>query len=118
MMNQKFIKSVVLGGLVASSLVLGSYKANATGFHQGINHNGMSVTSAKFYEVLAKTKFDQLVYNFGRPDDIQSLKDTSGAKVGTVWVYRDAVKVENNMRDARIVVIDGKLQYATLADPT
>ena len=113
-MNQKFIKSALLGGLVAGSLALGSFNANATGFHQEIIHNGMTISSAKFYEVLGKTNFDQLVYNFGRPDDIQTLKNTSGEKIGSVWVYNHAVKVENNMRDARIVVIDNKLQYATL----
>lgn len=117
-MDQKFIKSILLGSLVVGNLAFGSFKANATGFHQGMNHSGIAVSSTKFYEVLAQTKFDQLVYNFGRPDDIQTLKDTSGAKVGSVWVYHHAVKDENNMRDAHFVIIDEKVQYATLSDPS
>jgi hypothetical protein len=115
-MNQKFIKSAVLVGLVASSLVLGSFKANAGGFHEGNNNNGIAVSSDKFYQVLAHTNIDHLGYNFGAPDEIQSLKDTTGAKVGYVWVYHNAVQKEDNKQDAHFVIIDGKLQYATLSD--
>ncbi len=115
-MNQKFIKSAVLGGLVASSLVLGSFKANAAGFHAGSNNNGIAVSSDKFYQVLAKTNMDRLGYNFGAPDEIQTLKDTTGAKVGSVWVYHNAVQKEDGKQDAHFVIIDGKLQYATLSD--
>jgi hypothetical protein len=114
-MNQKFIKSVVLGGLVASSLALGTFKANAAGFHEGNNNNGIAVSSDKFYQVLAKTNMDRLGYNFGAPDEIQTLKDTTGAKVGSVWVYHNAVQKEDGKQDAHFVIIDGKLQYATLS---
>jgi hypothetical protein len=115
-MNQKFIKSATLVGLVATALVFGSFKANATGFHEGKNNNGISVSADKFYQVLAKTNIDYLGYNFGAPDEIQVLKDTSGAKVGYVWVYHNAVQNEENKQDAHFVIIDGKLQYATLSD--
>jgi hypothetical protein len=115
-MNQKFIKSVLLGSLVASSLVFGALKANAAGFHEGNNNNGIAVSSTKFYQLLAKTNMDHLGYNFGAPDEIQTLKDTTGAKVGSVWVYHDAVQKEDGKQDAQFVIINGKLQYATLSD--
>lgn len=115
-MNQKFIKSATLVSLVASALIFGSFKANATGFHEGHNNNGITVSTDKFYQVLAKTNIDHLGYNFGAPDEIQALKDTNGATVGYVWVYRNAVQNEASKQDAHFVIIDGKLQYATLSD--
>jgi hypothetical protein len=115
-MNQKFIKSIVVSGLVASSLMFGALKANAAGFHEGINNDGIAVSSAKFYELLANTKTDHLGYNFGAPDEIQTLKDTAGAKVGTVWIYHDAVQKDGTKQDAQFVIIDGELQYATLSN--
>jgi hypothetical protein len=115
-MNQKFIKSTALVSLVVTGLVFGSFKANATGFHEGNNNNGIAVSTDKFYQILAKTNIDHLGYNFGAPDEIQALKDTTGAKVGYVWVYHDAVQNEESKQDAHFVIIDGKLQYATLSD--
>lgn len=115
-MNQKFIKSATLVSMVVSALVFGSFKANATGFHEGNNNNGISVSSGKFYQLLAKTNIDHLGYNFGAPDEIQALKDTTGFKVGYVWIYRNAVQNEESNQDAHFVIIDGKLQYATLSD--
>ncbi len=114
-MNQKFIKNVFTGSLLVGSLVVSSLQANAEGFHEGLNNHGKAISSAKFYEVLANTKMDYLGYNFGKPDEIQTLKDISGASVGSVWVYRDAVQKDNSMQDAHFVIIDGKLQYATLS---
>ncbi|MGB7816779.1 MAG: hypothetical protein WBL28_10565 [Methylotenera sp.] len=115
-MNQKFIKNVFINGLLVGGLAVSSMQANAEGFHKGINNNGKTISSTKFYEMLAKTKMDHLGYNFGKPDEIQTLKDTSGARVGSVWVYHDAVQKENGVRDANFVIIDGELQYATLSD--
>lgn len=115
-MNQKFIKSIFLGSLVAACLALGSFKANAAGFHEGNNNNGIAISPAQFNAVLAKTKMDYLGYNFGAPDEIQALKDTTGARVGSVWVYHNAVKKDNNLQDAHFVIVNGKLQYATLSD--
>ena len=113
-MNQKFISKVIINSLLASSLIASSLQANAEGFHEGLNNNGKTISSAKFYEMLAKTKIDHLGYNFGKPDEIQTLKDISGARVGSVWVYHDAVKKDNSMQDAHFVIIKGELQYATL----
>jgi hypothetical protein len=115
-MNQKFIKNVFINSLVVSSLAVASLQANAEGFHEGLNNNGIAVSSTKFYQVLAKTNMDHLGYNFGAPDEIQTLKDTKGAKVGSVWIYHDAVQKEGEKQDAQFVIIDGKLQYATLSD--
>jgi hypothetical protein len=115
-MNQKFIKSAALVGLVTSALIFGSFKANATGFHEGRINNGITVSTDKFYQVLAKTNIDHLGYNFGAPDEIQALKDTKGDTVGYVWVYHNAVQNESSKQDVHFVIVDGKLQYATLSD--
>ena len=115
-MNQKFISKIIINSLLASSLIASSLQANAEGFHEGLNNNGKTISSAKFYEMLAKTKIDHLGYNFGKPDEIQTLKDTSGARVGSVWVYHDAVQKDNSLQDARFVIIKGELQYATLSN--
>jgi hypothetical protein len=115
-MNQKFIDNVFINTLLVGGLVVASLQANAEGFHEGLNNHGKAISSAKFYEVLAKTKMDHLGYNFGKPDEIQTLKDTSGARVGSVWVYHDAVQKESGMQDAHFVIIKGELQYATLSD--
>ncbi len=117
-MNQKFISKSVINAVLVSGLVVSSLQANAAGFHEGNNNNGIAISSAKFYEVLANTKTEYLGYNFGAPDEIQSLKDTLGTKVGSVWIYHDAVKKENGMQDAHFVIINGQLQFATLSDQT
>ena len=115
-MNQKFISKIFINSLLVGGLVVSSLQANAEGFHKGLNNNGKTISSAKFYEMLTKTNIDHLGYNFGKPDEIQTLKDTSGARVGSVWVYRDAVKKDNSMQDAHFVIIKGELQYATLSN--
>ena len=114
-MNQKFISQVFINSLLLGSLVVSSIQANAVGFHEGLNNHGKTISSAKFYEMLAKTNVDHLGYNFGKPDEIYALKDTAGAKVGSVWVYHNAVQVENAVQDARFVIIKGELQYAALS---
>lgn len=115
-MNQKFISKIFINSLLVGGLVVSSLQANAEGFHKGLNNNGKTISSAKFYKMLAKTKVDHMGYNFGQPDEIQTLKDTSGARVGSVWVYHDAVQKDNSLQDVRFVIIKGELQYATLAD--
>lgn len=117
-MNQKFIKSAFLGSLVAGTLIFGNFKANAAGFHEGNNNNGIAISATKFNEMLAKTSLDYLGYNFGAPDEIQSLKDTAGARVGSVWVYRNAVQKDGSKQDVSFMIINGKLQYATLSNAT
>ena len=115
-MNQKFIKSAFLGSLVAGSLVLGTFKVDAAGFHEGNNNNGIAISATQFNEMLAKTNMDHLGYNFGAPDEIQTLKDTTGNRVGSVWVYHDAVQKDGGKQDVSFMIINGKLQYATLSN--
>jgi hypothetical protein len=115
-MNQKFINNVFINGLLVGGLVLSSLQANAEGFHEGLNNDGIAISSTQFNQMLAKTKMDYLGYHFGKPDEIQTLKDTSGARVGSVWVYHDAVQKDGIKQDAHFVIINGKLQYATLSD--
>lgn len=114
-MNQKFIKNIFINSILVGGLLVATTQASAAGFHKGINNAGKSVSSTQFYEVLSKTKLDHLGYNFGIPDEIQALKDTTGARVGSVWVYHNAVQKEDSMQDAHFVIVDGELQYATLS---
>lgn len=115
-MNQKFINNVFTSALLVGGLVVSSLHANAAGFHEGLNNNGITVTSSKFNELLANTNMEQLGYNFGAPDEIQTLNGTDGERVGSVWVYRNAVQKDGNKQDAHFVIVNGKLQYATLSD--
>jgi hypothetical protein len=115
-MNQKFINTVFTNTLLIGGLVMSSLQANATGFHEGLNNNGIAVSTAKFNEILANTNMEHLGYNFGAPDEIQTLNGTDGERVGSVWVYRNAVQKDGSKQDARFVIVNGKLQYATLSD--
>jgi hypothetical protein len=115
-MNQKFIKNIFINSLLVGGLAVSSLQVNAAGFHEGNNNNGIAISPTQFNAVLAKTNMDHLGYNFGAPDEIQTLKDTSGARVGSVWVYHDAVQKDGSKQDAHFVIINGKLQYATLSD--
>jgi hypothetical protein len=117
-MNQKFISKVFISSLLLGGLVVSSLQANADGFHEGLNNHGKTISSAQFYEILAQTKIDHLGYHFGKPDEIYALKDTAGASVGSVWVYHDAVQKDNSLHDARFVIINGELQYAALSNAT
>jgi hypothetical protein len=115
-MNQKFIKVVCIIGTMTSALVFSSVKAEAAGFHEGLNNSGIAISATKFNEVLANTNTEQLGYHFGAPDEIQALKDTFGTRVGSVWVYHNAVQKDGSKQDAHFVIINGNLQYATLSD--
>jgi hypothetical protein len=115
-MNQKFISKSAINAILVCGLVVSSLQANAAGFHAGLHNNGISVSSAKFNEVLANTNMEQLGYNFGAPDEIQMLNGTDGERVGSVWVYHDAVQKDGTKQDAHFVIVNGKLQYATLSN--
>ena len=115
-MNQKFISNIIIGSLMVGGLVSASLQASAAGFHEGNNNNGIAISAAQFNTMLAKTNMDHLGYNFGAPDEIQTLKDTAGTRVGSVWVYHNAVQKDGGKQDASFMIINGKLQYATLSD--
>jgi hypothetical protein len=114
-MNQKFINKVVIHTLVAASFVTASLQVSAAGFHTGLNNTGISISSNQFNSLLAQTNAEYLGYHFGAPDEIQTLSGTDGKRVGSVWVYHDAVQKDGQKQDANFVIIDGKLQYTTLS---
>ena len=115
-MNQKFINTVITGTLLVGGLMLSSLHVKAEGFHEGLHNNGITVSAAKFNDLLANTNMEQLGYHFGAPDEIQTLNGTDGERVGSVWVYRNAVQKDGSKQDAHFVIVNGKLQYATLSD--
>jgi hypothetical protein len=110
-MNQKFMKSVLVVGLIALSM-----QANAAGFNKFNNKdNGKVLSSTQFYQVLATTKSDQFATKFGFPDQMKTLKNAAGETEGVVWVYRDAVHKADGMQDASFVIINGEMKYVTLS---
>lgn len=115
-MDQKFIKITIIGMCMLGGLAVSSWPVNATGFHEGMQNKGIAISPAKFNALLAKTNTEQLGYNFGAPDEIQMLKNTTGERVGSVWVYHNAVQNDGVKQDASFMIINGKLQYATLSD--
>lgn len=111
-MNQKLIKSMLVGGLVAVSL-----QANATGFNKTMqNTEGKVMASNQFYDVLATTKSEQVATKFGFPDQILTLKTPSGEVDGVVWVYKNAVQKADGIKDARFVFIQGEMKYVALSN--
>ncbi len=115
-MNQKLIKNVFIKTLIVGSLAVATLQAKAEGFHEGNNNHGIAISATKFNEVLANTKMEQLGYHFGAPDEIERLNDTLGKRVGSVWVYKNAVQKDGSKQDAHFVIINGNLQYATLSN--
>lgn len=112
------IKSTLVGGLISAGLVLGSMQANAIGFQQTLKSStGKVLSQSKFYDAVENTKPDLVARVFGYPDQILSLKKPDGELQGVVWVYRNAVKQDNGqLADARLVLIDGKLEYFALSN--
>lgn len=110
-MNQKFIRNIVM-----SSIVLGAtaMAANATGFNNSVT--GKALPSEKFYEIVGKTKPNQVAVNFGTPDKIATMRDTSGKVSGVVWTYKDAVASEDKKLDANFVLVNGQFKYVTLSN--
>lgn len=111
------IKSTFLGGLVVAGLAVGPMQANALGFQKTLHNNsGKVLTQSKFYDAVENTKPDLVARVFGFPDQILSLKKPNGELQGVVWVYRNAVKQDDGkLADARLVLIDGKLEYFALS---
>jgi hypothetical protein len=114
-MNENIMKGIVLSSLVFGALVTSSFNANAAGFNKEPNNDGTSMSSTKFYEVLAKTKPDQLASNFGIPDQIQTLRGTKGEVEGIIWIYHDAVLKQAGNQDARFILIAGEMKYVSLS---
>ena len=45
-MNKKFIKNIFINSLIVSGLFLSSLQASATGFHEGLNNKGKTISSS------------------------------------------------------------------------
>jgi hypothetical protein len=111
----ELLKSVFLGSLVLGALAAGSLNANADGANKNTLHHNKVMSSTEFYDLVKHTKPDQVAVNFGKPDEMLTLKNASGEAEGVVWVYHKAVLDEKNIHDARFVLINGVMKYVTLS---
>ena len=118
-MKLELLKSVFLGSLVIAILTVGALNANTNNVNKMnvVKHKPMS--STQFYDLLKKTKPNQVATNFGNPDEMITLKSAAGEAAGVVWVYHNAVLGQNSLssHDARFVLINGEMKYVTLSDP-
>jgi len=112
----ELIKSAFLGTLVIGSLVAVTLNASADGNNRGISSPIKAMTATQFYDLVKQTKPNQLATNFGKPDEIITLKGAAGEAKGVVWVYHNVVLAQKSLRDARFVLINGELKYVTLSD--
>ncbi|MES2546746.1 MAG: hypothetical protein V4575_03500 [Pseudomonadota bacterium] len=115
-MKRELTKSILLGGLVLSTIAFGSFKANAAGFNQNAAHDGKVMSPIKFHDIVEKTLPNQVANNFGKPDEIIMMKNATGDVAGVMWVYRDAVLKSHGMMDASFMIINGQMKYVTLSD--
>jgi len=116
MISREFLKSLLLGSLVLTSVAFGSFEANASGFNQNAAHDGKVMSEIKFQDILQRTSPSHLASNFGKPDEIVMMKNAAGDIAGVIWVYHDAVLKTHGMMDARFVLVDGQMRYVTLSD--
>ncbi|MFW5431467.1 MAG: hypothetical protein ACKE5M_06095 [Methylophilaceae bacterium] len=114
-MNQKFIQGVFLGGLLFSLLAFGNFYANATDYSKKINDNGNVISTKQFYNMLNKTKPNEVALTFGAPDKITTLKDLAGDTTGVVWTYNSAVSRQETILDANFTLVKGEFKYVTLS---
>lgn len=111
-MNQKFMKNILLAGLIAVST-----QVNATGFNKtDINSAGNVMQGKQFDEAIANTKAEEVATKFGFPDQILTLKTPQGEIEGVVWVYKSAVQKADGIKDARFVFIQGEMKYVALSN--
>lgn len=114
-MNQKFIHSALLGSLMLGLLAFGNFNANAAKSNLDSKNNQKDMSSTQFYKEVAGVDAQELPATFGLPDQIKTVKDAYGEVEGVMWVYRNMVSSNKGKQDALFVIIDGKMQYATLA---
>ncbi|MEE9332361.1 MAG: hypothetical protein V3U89_09045 [Methylophilaceae bacterium] len=114
-MNQKFIQSAFLGGLLVSSIAFGSFYVNAEGNNNKVHNNGEAISANQFYDMLNKTKPNEVSLTFGAPDNITTLKDLAGDQTGVVWTYKNAVSKDNTILDANFMLVKGEFKYLTLS---
>lgn len=114
-MKQQLTKSILLGGLVLGSLAYGVAEARIASANQSNANSTKAMSSEKFYDILEKTKPNQLATNFGTPDNIVSMRNAAGLVTGVVWVYRDAVIKDEAIMDANFMVVNGEFIYVSLS---
>ncbi|MES2182415.1 MAG: hypothetical protein V4493_09995 [Pseudomonadota bacterium] len=115
-MKRALLGKLIISSLVASSLIVGTISANASGFNKNSANDGKVMSSIKFYDMVERTQPNQVATNFGKPDEIITMKNASGDVAGVVWVYHDAVLKYHGMMDANFVLVNGQMKYVTLSD--
>ncbi|MGQ0442830.1 MAG: hypothetical protein ACT4OH_05190 [Methylophilaceae bacterium] len=115
-MKKQLTKSLLLGSLVLSSLVFGTFNINAADYKLPISHDAKLMSSEKFYSILETTKPNEVASNFGMPDNIISMRNAAGVVTGVVWVYHNAVLKEQAKLDANFALVNGEFKYVTLSN--
>ncbi len=110
-MNQTILPSILISGLLVVSL-----QADAAGFNKFDNGNGKVMSSSQFYQALSETKPDQIAAKFGFPDQMQTIKSSTGETAGVEWIYRDAVQTASKKQDAHFMLINGEIKYVKLVN--
>ena len=114
-MKQELIKSALLGSLVIGSLVAVTLSASADADNTSKSNPIKAMSPTQFYELVKQTKPNQVATNFGKPDEMITLKSAAGEAKGVVWVYHNVVVAQKILRDARFVLINGEMKYVTLS---
>ena len=112
-MQLELLKSVFLGSLVVGSLVAITLNASTDGI--GASNSNKAMSPTQFYDLVKQTKPNQVATNFGKPDEMITLKSATGEAKGVVWVYHNVVVAQKTLRDARFVLINGEMKYVTLS---
>jgi hypothetical protein len=111
----ELLKSAFLGSLVVGSLAVGSLKASTDGINSNTTDHKNIMSSTQFYDLVKQTEPNQVASNFGKPDEMITLKNATGQAEGVVWVYHKAVLAQKSLHDARFVLINGEMKYVTLS---
>jgi len=116
MMKQKLTNSILLGGLLLGGLAYGTAEARTGATNQSSVGNAKTMSSEKFYDILEKTKPNQLATNFGIPDNIVSIRNAAGVVTGVMWVYHDAVIKGETKMNANFMIVNGEFIYVSLSE--
>ena len=114
-MKLELLKSAFLGGLVMVSLIAATLNTSADAANTGQSSAIKTMSPTQFYELVKQTQPNQVATNFGKPDEMITLKSANGDAKGIVWVYHKIVVAQKTLRDARFVLINGEMKYVTLS---
>ena len=114
-MKLELLKSAFLGCLVMVSLVATTLNISADAANTGKSSAIKTMSPTQFYDLVKQTKPNLLATNFGKPDEMITLKSAAGEAKGVVWVYHKAVIAQKSLQDARFVLINGEMKYVTLS---